>query len=579
MTVSLGLKKYPSALAWASRGVRQYAGFTWTDAGKNVSFTDLKSRIASLGGTDLEGRLPTLPRNANNKLVMDGAPLGNALAGTQLLVPIETDAALRPPNLLFVRQGNQLHIMDAAKGVDIGQPANLPRDADTVLVGANKDFAVLMQANMAIGVDLKTHATWTQALKDAPRNPGRVVGGRGGGGGVSQLDAMQGQLQIIGGEVVIAGGGINGGFIGSDIAIIDPDGQVVSGTTAGADPESVRRAGFRILGNAARFTTARILNGNLLILAGNQLDAYTIETGKPAWGDAGGSARLPDGNPSCFVGNEDLLVAQIDDPSGRGVTFCAFDAQTGKPAKQFKLDNERTLWRALGDDGTLYVATDQSVAAYDMVSGQNRALWRRTDIGSRFAGAFVLTLDGLIVVNDSSEVACLSLDSGEPRWRADLHMPMMTTTGSSSPLRSCVVGDLVVFHSDDGSVAFKSQPQKADPTAPVRSDSAQLAWLATSLRDVPPRQALQAADTFIVEMLAGTTNNASRRVHFAFFESSGGKLHLHTASLADSKAAQDPIVRSWQVVDGGVAIETVKSSSVGANTPGSIYLWRAQSKP
>ena len=58
--------------------------------------------------------------------------------------------------------------------------------------------------------------------------------------------------------------------------------------------------------------------------------------------------------------------------------------------------------RALGDDGTLYVATDQSVAAYDMVSGQNRALWRRTDIGSRFAGAFVLTLDGLIVVNDST---------------------------------------------------------------------------------------------------------------------------------------------------------------------------------
>ena len=120
-------------------------------------------------------------------------------------------------------------------------------------------------------------------------------------------------------------------------------------------------------------------------------------------------------------------------------------------------------------------------------------------------------------------------------------MPMMTTTGSSSPLRSSVVGE-------PGGVPFRQWQRglqepaaEGGPAAPVRSDSTQLAWLATSFNNVPPRQSLQTADAFIVEMLAGTTNTASRRVHFLFLESSGGKLHVHTTALTDSNTNQDPM--------------------------------------
>jgi outer membrane protein assembly factor BamB len=582
-TVSLALKRYDSAASWADRGARQFRDFSWNDGAKTVTFADLKARILQAGGGGLEGRLPRLPRSSDNRLVMESAPLGHPLAGTQLLVPVETALALRPPDLLFVRQGNRLHIKGALTGQDLGTPVNLPRDADTVLVGATKDRAVLLQANMAVGVDLNTHATWTQPLA-APNVPASPVNRSGVNTVRINANGAQ-QIAIVNGNIVVNGVQIGAAEL---TTLIDDRGQIVV-PSAGGDPASIRRTAFRILGNSARFTTARILNGNLLILAGNQIDAYNIETGKPAWtgpGAAAVSARLPNGNASCFVGNEDLVVAQIDNPSGGGATFCAFDAQTGKPAKQLKLDNERVLWRALGDDGTLYVATDRAVSAYDLMSEKN-LVWQNKDDWSRFGAASALTLDGVIVVTGSNEVQCLSLDSGDNRWpheprvpTATLGLELLSSPTTASTLRSTIVGDLVVFQSSDGCVAFKSQPQIID-LRKARSDfpdSPQRAWQATSLRDAPPRQSLQASDAFLVERLSGGTQTA-RRDQFIFREVLGGKMEFRAYSLGASTLNEDPVIRSWQVVDGGIALETVRTNALGANAPGNLYLWRAQAKP
>jgi outer membrane protein assembly factor BamB len=570
-TTSLALKKYDSAAAWAMRGNRQFNGYSWNSGGKTITFADLKAQIVKAGGTDLEGRLPALPKDSDKKPAMEPSPMAHALAGSQLLVPVETSLALRPTNLIFVRQGSQLHIKDI-KGEDVGQPANLPNDADTVLVGATHDFAVLMQAGTIIGVDLKTRATWTQTLRNAPPAPVAVAAGRT-------------RIQVVGQQAVI----INGNIIANgDITYVDENGQVIAPASTLSDPETARRAAFRILGNQPRFTSARILNGNILVLAGNQIDAYNIETGKPAWTSNGTpiSANLPNGNASCFVGNEDLIVAQVDSPNGRGTTFCAFDAETGKPAKQIKLDNERTLWRALGDDGTLFVITDQSTAAYDMVSNQNGYLWRKTGVADpHFAGASVLTLDGLIVINANNEVQCLAPDSGNDRWpkpplapQANLDLELTANDKLASTLHSSVIGDLVVFQAADGTLAFKSPFQDSKNPHTTSDNSPQLAWKGVKFTNVPPFQSFQASDGFLVELLTGTnTTGTIRGVQVVFRDLYGGGTK---ARVSLPLAANDgSTIRSWQVVDDGIVFETAKASGPGNNLRGDIYFWRAKTNP
>jgi outer membrane protein assembly factor BamB len=554
------------------RGARQFKGFSWNSGGKNITFADLKAQIVKAGGADLEGRLPTLPKNPDKKPAMEPSPMAHALAGSQLLVPVETSPALRPTGLIFVRLGSQLHIKDL-KGEDFGQPANLPRDADTVLVGATHDFAVLMQAGMIIGVDLKTRATWTQTLRNTPPAPVAAAAGRT-------------TIRVVGGQQGLV---INGNVIANaEVTYIDENGQVIAQVPTPSDPETARRTAFRILGNQARFTTAHILNGNVLILAGNQIDAYNIETGKPAWTSNGTplSANLPNGNASCFLGNEDLIVAQVDNPNGRGTTFCAFDAESGKPAKQIKLDNERTLWRALGDDGTLFVITDQSTAAYDLVSNQNGYLWRKTGVAApRFAGASALTLDGLVVVNANNEVQCLAPDSGNDRWpkpplapQAMLDLELTSNDKLASTLHSAVIGDLVIFQAADGTLAFKSPFQDSKSPNTPSDNSPQLAWKGVKFQNVPPFQSFQASDGFLVEMMTGTnTSGTVRGVQVVFRDLYGGgtKARVPLPLTANDGST----IRSWQVVDDGIVFETAKASGPGNNLRGDIYLWRAQSNP
>ena len=554
--MSVGLKKYSSASAWAARGQRQHKDFAWalTAGGKKITFAELQAQIAKAGGIDIDGRLPALPvvkaPDGVSTIPFDPNPLGSIFAkNSQLLNPIETASSLRQPNLLFIRTGGTLRIYDTAKGTDLATNIQLPNDANTVLVGVTKDTAVLMQVDAAIFLDLKNGSVKKQTLK--------TLSGAAAG---SDSITINGNRRVIGSDL--------------GIEIIDTaTGQLIVPNSGGGNPDNGRRAAFAGLSGGSsslRFNTARILNGNLIILAanpqgnppGNQLQAFNIQTAEPAY-----IASLPPGAATAVIGNEDMLVAQVDAPDGSS-TFCALDSQSGHLLKRVKVVNERVAWSGLGEDGTLIVTTNQAISAYDMVAEQNGMLWQRKDIGARFAGASALTLDGLVVVSDTNDALCLALDSGENRWQAQFPVVLVSSSAGASPLRSAVEGDLVIFQSENGSAAFRTMP------VPDR----QSLWKTTSPTNSPPRQSMQLADGLLVEFMSGQTGpnqtnlNASRTNLFVVYDrKADGKTVVNRPF---GSPADVPFIRSWQVLDNGIAVEVGNAGNSAVAGPGTIYFWK-----
>jgi outer membrane protein assembly factor BamB len=573
-TVNLALKKFPSASAWASRGQRLNKDFTWTQAGAKMTFAELKAQIAKAGGGVIDGRLPTLPAaKGSSKVALDPNPMGVIFArASQLLVPLETAASLRPPHMMFIRTGDKLRIYDTGSATDLATNIPLPHDAPAVLVGATRDIAVLMQYDAAIFIDLKSKVPAVVHLNPVPGAQSPAVSGTV----IRRVDLGGRQVTVIEGNLVIDGQSVIGAA--DAITLIDANtGQVIIPNAGGSDPDALRRAAFNVLGSGAagaRFTTARIISNNLLILAGGQLMAYNIETGKPVFP----AMPLPPGSANAVVGNDDMTVVQIDAADGRSCTFGAFDAQTGRPLKQLKLDNERAAWRGLGEDGTLFLVTDTAsnlgasgsgaVKAYDMVSPQNGTLWERTGLGSRFAGASALTLDGLVVVSNTNDVLCLALESGETRWQSPLKVDLTSTTSSSSALRSVVEGDHITFQSSAGSADFFTWPV-------TDRQKNQYAWYGVTLTSPPPqpRQSLQLCDSWVVECLAGSpAAGGVRGTEFLVSDRKGGNLRLR---LPLGTASDSPFVRSWQVLDNGIAFEVGNPGVAAGGVPGTLYFWRA----
>jgi outer membrane protein assembly factor BamB len=575
VTVNIALKKYATAAGLTARGLRQYKDFSWTDAGKKNSFADLKEQITRLGGSEMNGTLPAL-RATPGAPEMQSPPEGPLArrdkelisflqpyaVNQQLLAPVESAPGLRPSNLLFIRSGDRLAIVDTVKGSKIATDVSLGQNADTVLLGATRDAAVLLQRDRVIGVDLKSFATWTTMLKYAPPAAATRPVPRNGG----SLTIRPGQnVQIVGGMVLVDG--TNYGSVDA-INLYDQNGNPYALAGGQGDPEMARRAAFSILGNQARFTTARILNGNVYLLGGNEISAFDIRSGKAIWP---APVLLPNGTAANFVANEDLLVAQSDDPGGKQSIFHAVDAQSGKLRKTLKLESdrgpERAVWRGLAEDGTLYVITDQAVAAYDMISDMNHAVWRRTDLGARFSGAAALTLDGLIVVSDDHDVHGLALESGESRWRSQMKLELLAS--SVSALRSTVEGDLVIYQSQDGSAAYLTYPS---PDA-----ERQLAWVAAKVNDPLARHSMLVSDSLAVELLQGPQPGKSASgAHLLLRDRKGGRIYTDQPVVAGRTWA----VRSWQVVDGGIAFELLPASNGtvtlagGNNATGQIYLWK-----
>jgi outer membrane protein assembly factor BamB len=583
VAVNIALKKFSTASDFAARGMRMYKDYTWNDGGKPVSFTDLKKKVAALGGAELDGSLPLLhatpgapelesPKEGplarkEKELIsfLDPIVLDNQVKSLQLLAPVETTPGLRPSNLLFMRNADKLIIRDTAKGVDLKANVALSQNTDTVLLGATRDNAVLLQRDRIIGVDLKSYATWNVALRNVPGGPPPAGGGRAGvvRGGARVMVRPGAQVQVIGGVVVVDGSQVGPVEM---VTLIDENGNPYP-LNASTDPDQARHAAFAVLGNQLRFTSARMLNGNVYILAGNEMSAYDAKTGKPSWPAA---TVISGATPVGFLANEDMVLVQADDASGRQSIFYAIDAQSGKLRKTLKLESdagpEHAIWRGLGDDGTLYVITDRSTAAYDMVTDLAGAIWRKTDIGSRFAGAAALTLDGLIAVNDEHEVTCLSLESGEKRWKAGLKLELIANAGISA-LRSTVEGDVVVFQSQDGSAAYLTYPSP-DPDR-------QLAWLAAKTQESISRNSLQMSDTLVVELLQGPLpQKTSVGTNIILRDRKGGRLYTDQPVITSRNWA----VRSWQVVDGGIAFELLPGNgnvAGGNNVTGNIYLWKS----
>ncbi len=555
VSVSIGLKKYPSAAAWAARGARQYKDLAFNSAfGEKLTFADIRKQVAALGLPGGEGRLPLWYGASEKAPVMDATPLDNAnvIAGT-LLVPIEPSSSLRQPNLFFLqkREGDSISVYESATGTRDGDPIHLPQNAPAVLLGATPDTALFLQARGAIGVDLKTHKMWSIELPAPPAAAG-VANAPNLPGQPNQIIRINGanginQIVIVNGQQVVIGAG--GTFA------LDANGNAVQ-QNAG-DPEMVRRAAFATL-QRPNFTTARILNGRLILVAGNQLSAFDIQTGRPAWHDRAGAAitlTLPPGQPTAVVGNEDILAIQVDNGSS---TFYVVDADTGKFRKQFKLSAEQASWRAIGDDGTLFVVTDQSVSSFDLLGDQNRPLWRRSDIQTRYASATALTLDGLILVDNASNVMCLSLESGEMRWPALVSLTQ-SPLNAGSLLRSTVEGDRVIFQHAQGIVAVRT----------YLSDEGQIAWVGTVPPNTPPLQSLQMSDPYLIEFAAGPVTTSQLAVKFIFRSPVGGKLD-HAEQLIKGPGSIDgPQIRSWQVLDAGIAFDIA----------GEVHFWRNKPNP
>ncbi len=591
VSANIALKKYAAATELANRGARMYKDFTWSEDGKNVSFTDVREQIARLGGAELTGSLPSLHATSRAPELESGPggyfsrndtdltsflqPLAiDHNINLQMLAPIETAPRFRAPNLLFVRNGDKLIIIDTKDGNEIASNIALGQNADTVLLGSTRENAVLLQRDRIIGVDLKTFDTWTVQLKGTAVPPPAI---QGRGPAVNRGRLVQvppgASVQIVGGNVLI-----NGNNYGSaeTITLVDQNGNPYSLTAPASDPEAVRRDAFAMLGNQMRFTTASMLNGNIYILAGKELSALDVKTGKPIWAS---SAAIPNGVATCFVGNEDLIVAQSDDAGGKSSTFIAFDAQSGKLRKTLKLQTpagpEHALWRGIGGDDTLYVITDASTAAYDLVSDLNAAVWRSTGVGSRFAGAAALTLDGLIVVDDKNTVQCLALDSGAERWKKDILDGEAFPIPTNGSLRSALDGDLVLFQSTAGCTAFRSAPVNDMP-----SDSPskfQRAWTVVAIAG-PARKSIQFSDQLAVEFLQGSSPNqatmganAMTGAHMVLVGLSGGKMQTNQPVVS-----RDSVIRNWQVLDGGIAFELIPAigNAAGNNVAGQIYFWK-----
>ena len=545
----LGLKRYGAALAWAERGLRQYPKLSWPNATGQTTFASLHDQVRAAGQNISEGRRPTMPapqgKPDDEGPAMDAASLSRVfLAGATLLPPVERSAALNRPDLLFAAVDNNVHLYDVASGKELTTSAGieLPERSTTALLGSWGNTSILVQSHTIVGIDTGTRAiAWQIPLIPSDNEP-RVNDGN------TRIRVI---AQPGGGQIIIRGNGrlmINGQIVNGFDAEMDP--AVAAGT---ADPEIARQIAFSKLGPLA-FSTIRMIDNKVIVASSNGISAYAADTGKPAWRDANGEPLLvktPDGLTSTVVGNEDLVVAQVDPQDHAGTSFLVLDAESGRFRKQIKLDAEHALWRTISDDGTLFTVTDASVAAYDLFSDQDRPLWRRPDIQSRFPYATVLTLDGLILVNRNSEVLCLAQDGGETRWPKPPMVGIRLDSPDQTEIayeRSILDGDLVIFQSNGIFAGYYTD---------ARSAGDQLVYRGTVPPEAPPLQDMQLSDRYLVCLANGQSVGAARAIELLMYDRAKTALLVtQTTVPSDPGTVADSLVlRSWQVLDNAIALE------------------------
>ncbi|MCL2647670.1 MAG: PQQ-like beta-propeller repeat protein [Phycisphaerales bacterium] len=572
---SLPKPHYNAALSFADRGLRQFKNFAWTDPATNqtMTFATLRDHFRNSRPTGLvEGRLPILPPPVVRADGTTAAPemdlkiaMENPLFEGTLLSPLETSPNLRRPDLIFAVHNGALHIYDAARHVELTTPQKRPNldvaieseggiqldNAPAALLGCVGNIAVVAQSNALIGINLAD-------LKNKPIAWKRTL--VSGGSGERGEGEAHGAVVVAGGRVRIQGGGQ---------LIITADGrqQVIGGPSVpiSADPDAARQIALSQLAPGGRpvFNTLRIINDKVIAVVGDKVSALDLATGEPAWKNASGmtiESTLPaDSIAGPVVGNEDYIVIQADIPAAGKTAFQVLNADTGSFRKQLEIAQERTAWRNVSDDGTLFLVTDKSVLAFDLVNERDsQPLWKRQDIRCNYPTATALTTDGLMVISNNA-ILCLSPEGGDTRWPSNNAEPVALTLLSINQrlpfLRTIVDGDTLIYQSLQGLVAYHTI--YPSPNGDLK------AWDGTLTQPIPPLQTMQISDPYLVVLASGPIEGATRAVKLYFLKKNGGKLDMetlltlpHTSNTSPpSRSMEGPLVQNWQVVDNGVVLQ------------------------
>ncbi|HUO08749.1 MAG TPA: PQQ-binding-like beta-propeller repeat protein [Phycisphaerae bacterium] len=545
-----GLKRYGAAVAWAERGLRQYPKLSWKEPGTNgeTTFAGLSEQLKSAGQRMAEGRRPMMPAGRSR---VEGPPIDPEsvrkvfLANASLLTPVEKQQSMNRPDLVFAYRMRRVRIFEAATGKELTKDGGLqmPENGPAVLLGSSGNMSVVVQAHTLVGIDTKSQSiAWEVPLNGTGQEP-------------PAMNVAAGQVRFIqragGGQIIIQGGG-RLMIAGNVVSASDPDVDPFFAASMG-DTEMARQMSFSRLGQSA-FATMRMMDDKVVVVSSGAMQAYSVDTGKPAWQDPAGGAlsvKLPQGFTSALNGNEDLLVAQVDAQDHAGSTFYVVDAETGKFRKQIKLESERAAWREVSEDGVLYAVTGQAVMAYDLFSDQDQPLWRDA-IQSRFPTATVLTLDGLIMINQNMEVLCLSRDGGETLWpkppQVGLRLDPPQEGGQIAYERGILDGDVAIFQSNGIFSGYHTE---------ARPEDKQLAFHSELLSDTPALQELQVSDRYLICLAYGPTANAQRATCVLFFDRNQDALNVELVDLTSDATAQGEgqVLRAWQVVDNGIAME------------------------
>ena len=270
---------------------------------------------------------------------------------------------------------------------------------------------------------------------------------------------------------------------------------------------------------------------------------------------------------SVVLGNDDVLLTQVDSADTGLPLMVLVDAATGRNQRTVKLEKDRIFWRALGDDGVLYCAGDAAVAAYEITGDSPRPRWRRNDLRPRFPAAIGLTLDGLVLIDASNDLLCLAQENGEARWTRPRRISTSAGTTDIIAGPNGIVGRTALW----SPVSLTLDGDNINVLTPVelaayRSLDGADAWQ-SSLRDMsdkPPLVSGQIGEPYLVVLASGPTRNTQRAVNFYIVNRANPKTgeltngRLEASPQIKSRAdgdAEGPVIQDWQVVDGGMALE------------------------
>jgi outer membrane protein assembly factor BamB len=580
--LALPKPRYSSAIAWTERGLRQFKNFQWTDPDTHatMTFASLREKLRATPAAALvEGRLPVLPSrpqigsNGQPKVTAEGKPvtepdmqdssLADPLALGALLAPVEQSPALRRPDLLFTEHRGRIHIFDTAHGVELTSPEiasgggnirdpgglSLGNDQPAVLLGCVGDTAIFAQSDAAVAVNVKSLGIAWRVDFAGAGDESAAFNGR-----AATVNEARLRLRAAANAPAV--------MIVNGMVIDRRTGQPY--VNSPPDPEAARQASFASLGRPA-FSTLRIVNDKLISVTGDKVSANNIIGGKLLWSKPVEVA----GNVSVALGNEDVIVAQVDNNSRAGSTFVTFDTGTGAVLKKFRMkDGERVEWRGISDDGVFFVATNLGLVAYDLLNNESRPIWRREGMTSSYPAATAITLDGLLFLKDGKDLLCLSSETGDIIWPHGAPLDVGTAVANGTVqtpfIRSVVDGDSVIFQSSGWLKEYQTTRDVQD----------HMLWESAEIQpgDSPPMESFQVADPDVVVMEAGPKgNNMEHTVNLVLYARDGGKMKLKRPI---ERAGSDggPNIVAWEVVDNGIAMETDRQP----NDPnsGKVYFYR-----